>query len=73
MHLIDKLERIGEYVDSRCADHRIPGLSVVVMYEQEPRWMHSWGFANLEQQVPATPKTIYRICSVTKVFTASIG
>lgn len=72
MHLTDELENIGQHVEAECAHHHIPGLSVVVVHDHAPLWMNSWGFADLEQQIPATTDTIYRICSVTKIFTATM-
>lgn len=50
----------------------IPGLSVGVVYDQELVWSRGFGFADLERQVPATPATMYSICSISKLFT-SIG
>jgi D-aminopeptidase len=33
---------------------------------------HSWGWANAEHRLPFTPKSLFRMCSVTKQFTCSL-
>jgi CubicO group peptidase (beta-lactamase class C family) len=48
----------------------IPGLSLAILEDGEVVWMQGFGYADLEQRVPATPDTLYHIASVTKTFTA---
>ncbi len=50
----------------------IPGMSVAVVHDQATLWAKGFGTANLEMGVPATPKTIYRVASITKLFTATM-
>lgn len=50
----------------------LPGLSFSIVYDQEVLWSKGFGFANIEQRIGATPRTIYRIASVTKLFTATM-
>jgi CubicO group peptidase (beta-lactamase class C family) len=50
----------------------IPGLSVGVVHDQELVWSAGFGYADLDRQAPATPSTLYSICSISKLFT-SIG
>ena len=45
---------------------RPPGLSVAVAVNGEVVWAEGFGFADLEQCVPVTPKTKFRIGSVSK-------
>jgi D-aminopeptidase len=33
---------------------------------------HAWGFANAERRIPFTPRTLFRMCSVTKQFTCAL-
>lgn len=51
------------------AEH-IPGLSIAVVRGRDTVVARGWGFADLENRVPATERTVYRIGSVTKQFTA---
>jgi len=49
---------------------KIPGMSIVIVYDQDVLLAKGFGYADLEQQIPAGTQTVYRIGSVTKVFTA---
>jgi CubicO group peptidase (beta-lactamase class C family) len=48
-----------------------PGVSVGVVYDQDLIWARGYGYADLENKIPATPYTAYRIASITKLFTAT--
>jgi CubicO group peptidase (beta-lactamase class C family) len=48
---------------------QMPGLSVAVV-QGDFRWSRGFGFADLENQVPATAESSYRMASVTKPMTA---
>jgi D-alanyl-D-alanine carboxypeptidase len=48
-----------------------PGLSIGIVQDQNLIWARGYGFADLKRQVPATPATIYRIASISKLFTAT--
>ena len=48
-----------------------PGASVLVLRDGEPVVRRSYGDANIEGKVRATPHTNYRLASVTKQFTAA--
>ena len=49
----------------------IPGMSVAVAVRGRAVWSEGFGLANVEQRVPATPETRYRIGSVSKLLTAA--
>lgn len=48
-----------------------PGAAVGVFKDGEVLYQKGYGAANLEHQVPITPKTVFRIGSVSKQFTAA--
>ncbi len=50
---------------------KVPGASVLVVRDGVQLVHRSYGLANLEEQVAATPATNYRLASVTKQFTAA--
>ena len=52
------------------AAERIPGLSIAVVRGADTVLARGWGYADLENRVPATVQTVYRIGSITKQFTA---
>jgi CubicO group peptidase (beta-lactamase class C family) len=49
----------------------VPGASVLVLRDGEPILRRSYGLANVEDHVAATPAVNYRLASVTKQFTAA--
>ena len=49
----------------------VPGASVLVARDGRPVLERSYGLANLEQREPATPRSNYRLASVSKQFTAA--
>lgn len=50
---------------------RIPGLSVAVASGQGPVWTRAWGFSDLENHVVTSPRTLFRLASISKPFTAT--
>ena len=51
----------------------IPGMSVAVVRNQKVIWTRGFGYADLENRVPATPDTLYHVASVTKTFGATLA
>src|SRR3954467_7565827 len=51
---------------------KIPGLSAGIVYDQALIWNKGYGYANLEQQIPADERTVYRVASITKLFTSTM-
>ena len=49
----------------------IPGLSAAVVRDRELRWSAGYGLADLENEVPTMPATVYRLASVSKPITAA--
>jgi CubicO group peptidase (beta-lactamase class C family) len=49
---------------------KIPGMSIVIVHDQDVLLAKGFGYADLEKKIPADSKTVYRIGSVTKSFTA---
>lgn len=49
----------------------IPGISVAVVEKGEYVWSEGFGMADLENFVPATPQTLYRLASISKSLTAT--
>lgn len=50
----------------------IPGLSAAILENQKVLWMRGFGYADLENKVPATPDTLYSIASVTRTFGSTL-
>ncbi len=67
----DLASRIDPIVEAAMEASRIPGISVGIMQGDDVVLAKGYGFADVENQVPATENTVYRIGSVTKQFTAA--
>ena len=59
-------------LDSLVRSFHIPGLSAAIVEDGRIVWSRGYGFADLEHRVPATPRTPYRIASLTKPLAATL-
>lgn len=62
----------GVWLDAQRAYEQIPAISAAIVLDQQVVWSAGLGDAELQRKMPATPSTIYSICSISKLFT-SIG
>lgn len=62
---------LADLVQREMSDHEITGISIALIDDQKLIWQKGFGFADLENKIPATPETIYRAGSISKVFTAA--
>ncbi len=51
---------------------RCPSVTVAVVRQGKVEYAKGYGLADLENEVPATPETVYRLGSITKQFTATM-
>ncbi len=65
------IDLFSAWTEAQMAYRGQPGLSVAVVYDQAIVWSRGFGQADLEAQRAATPATIYRIASITKLFTST--
>ena len=49
---------------------QLPGLTAIVIEDQEVLWSGAVGLSNVEKNVKAEPSTLYSICSISKLFTS---
>ena len=66
-----KLERIDAAVSKFMASTHVPGMSVAVVENGEYEWAQGFGFADLENNVPASEHTLFRLGSISKSFTST--
>ncbi len=67
----DALEVLDTWITATAAQREQPGVSVGIVYDQDLIWAKGYGYADLERRIPATPATLYRIASISKLFTAT--
>ncbi|MCL4707573.1 serine hydrolase [bacterium] len=61
-----ELQRV---IQHEMADKLLPALSIALVDGQEIVWAQGFGFADPEQKIPATAATVYRVGSLSKLFT----
>jgi len=62
-------ETLGTFIEQEIADKQIPGLSIALIDGERVVWAQGFGMADAEAGVPATARTVYRVGSVSKLFT----
>ncbi|HEY7327711.1 MAG TPA: serine hydrolase [Gemmataceae bacterium] len=62
-------ERLTEFIEREMRQKRLPALSISLVNDQKIVWARGFGFADPGAKVPATADTIYRVGSVSKLFT----
>ncbi len=63
------LDRIAETIPRRYPG---PGGAIAALRDGEVLLRHAWGWANAERRIPFTPRTLFRMCSITKQFTCAV-
>jgi CubicO group peptidase (beta-lactamase class C family) len=64
-------QRAGEWMRAYLAQSRVPGAAVAVVAGGQVVWSEGFGLADVEQRVPVTPRTRFRLGSVSKLFAAA--
>jgi serine beta-lactamase-like protein LACTB, mitochondrial len=67
----EKRTRIEAAVSKFMASTHVPGLSLAVVESGEYEWAQGFGFADLENNVPASEHTLFRLGSISKPLTAT--
>ena len=66
----DAYRLIEVWLDAQKDYEQLPGISAMVVEDQEMLWSGAFGLANIEQSVKSAPSTLYSICSISKLFTS---
>lgn len=66
----DKRTQIEAAVSKFMSSTHVPGLSVAVVENGEYEWAGGFGFADLENNAPASEYTLFRLASISKSLTA---
>jgi CubicO group peptidase (beta-lactamase class C family) len=67
----DALRVFDHWVQTKATEREQPGLSIGIVRDQELVFAKGYGYADLNNRMPATPQTLYRVASITKLFTAT--
>ena len=58
-------------IEREMKKHKVTGLSIALVDDQHVVWTQGFGYADEANGIPATPDTVYRVGSISKLFTAS--
>jgi len=64
--------RLDRAVEKLPSSYPGPGGAVAVVRDGQVLVRHAWGWANAERRIPFTPRTLFRMCSITKQFTCGL-
>ncbi len=59
-------------IEDKMTDQDVEGLSIAVVDDQQVVWSQGFGYADTANKIPATPETIYRVGSISKLFTDTL-
>ena len=65
----DAIETLERFIGHEMADKDLPALSIALVDDQQVVWSKGFGFSDPVKKVPATAETVYRVGSVSKLFT----
>src|SRR5262249_60374726 len=60
---------LEQFIAHEMEDKELPAVSIALVDDQQIVWANGFGFANPKDKTPATAETIYRVGSVSKLFT----
>ena len=63
------VEILERFITHEMADKELPALSIALVDDQQIVWAKGFGFADPKSKTPATAQTVYRVGSVSKLFT----
>jgi CubicO group peptidase (beta-lactamase class C family)/D-alanyl-D-alanine dipeptidase len=63
------VQTLQPFIEREMAEKGLPGLSIAIVEDQQIVWAQGFGMADPHTGKPATAETVYRIGSVSKLFT----
>jgi CubicO group peptidase (beta-lactamase class C family)/D-alanyl-D-alanine dipeptidase len=65
----EAIQALEAFIEHEVKDKELPALSIALVDDQKIIWAKGFGFADPKAKKPATADTIYRVGSVSKLFT----
>ncbi len=62
-------EMLDKFIALEMAEKDLPAVSIALVDDQQVVWAKGYGFADPAAKIPATAETVYRVGSVSKLFT----
>lgn len=66
----EAFELVAVWLDAQKDFDQLPGLTAIVIEDQEVLWSGAVGLANVEKNINAEASTLFSICSISKLFTS---
>jgi CubicO group peptidase (beta-lactamase class C family) len=66
----DAYKLIAVWLEAQKDFERLPGISAVIVKDQDVLWSGAFGKSNIEENIDAKANTLCSICSISKLFTA---
>lgn len=63
--------QVDAKIEALMKERGAPGISAAIVIDGQIAYERGYGLADVENNVPATPETIYRLASISKMFTAT--
>jgi len=63
------IEQLEKLIAHEVDDKKLPAVSIALVDDQRVVWARGFGFQDREKKIPATANTVYRVGSVSKLFT----
>ncbi len=67
----DQFDRVRDLIRKELAERDVPSVAVAVARNGKILWEEGFGWADRENRVPATERTMYSLASISKPFTAT--
>jgi CubicO group peptidase (beta-lactamase class C family) len=67
-----RIARLESQLETLRQELKIPAMSAAIVKDQKVLWAKGFGFADVENKVPATEHTPYHLASLTKTFASTI-
>lgn len=64
-------QKISQLIEKQMKENDIVGLSIAVVDGQKTVWADGFGWADRKNKIRAAPETVYRVGSITKLFTVT--
>jgi serine beta-lactamase-like protein LACTB len=65
----EAVKALEAFITREVVDKRLPALSIALVDDQKVVWARGFGFTDKDRKEPATADTVYRVASVSKLFT----
>src|SRR5215204_907068 len=65
----DAVKLLDAFIARQVEQHKLPALSIALVESDHVVWAKGYGFEDAKKKVPATARTVYRVGSISKLFT----